>query len=218
VIGNVPPVGFCGSALLDTAAELRRSGILEETGRLLGPEELPTELPAGLASRVIEGTDGPEFVIARGTETRTGESVALTQRDLREMQLAVGAIRAGITVLLEEAGVAVGQLKRLLLAGGFGNYIRRSNAQVVGLLPPEMERRRIRFIGNASLAGARRAAVSGASRETAARIARSTRHVDISRCPEFQTIFSEAMIMPDPAISESKGDRSQSRRLSPVGK
>ena len=203
--------------MLDTAAELLLSGILEKTGRLLDPQELPPELPAGLASRVIEGPNGPEFVIARGTETRTGEPVALTQRDLREMQLAVAAIRAGITILLEEAGVRPRQLKRLLLAGGFGNYIRRSNAQGVGLLPSEIERRRIRFIGNASLAGAKRAAVSAASREVAARIARCTRHVDISRHPEFQTIYAEAMMLPDLTQDTSDRGRSESRRLSPVG-
>lgn len=113
------------------------------------------------------------------------------------MQLAVAAIRAGIAILLEEAGVDAGQIRQLLLAGGFGNYIRRSNAQAVGMLPLGLERSRIRFIGNTSLAGAKRAATSAASREVATGIACSARHVDISRHPEFQTIYAEAMIMPD---------------------
>jgi uncharacterized 2Fe-2S/4Fe-4S cluster protein (DUF4445 family) len=216
VIGNVAPVGICGSALLDVAAELRRSGLLEETGRLLGADDLPAGLPPGLAERVIEGSDGPEFVIAGNTQSRTGEPITLTQKDLREMQLAVAAIRAGITILLEEAGVRADQLKSLLLAGGFGNYIRRSNAQAVGLLPLEVQRSRIRFIGNASLAGAKRAAVSSAAREAASRIAGCTRHLNISRHPDFQNIYAEAMMLPDLADEARQKERPQSRRLKPV--
>jgi len=216
VIGNVAPIGICGSALLDLAAELRRSGLLEETGRLLAPDELPAELPPGLAQRVIEGPEGPEFVIAGSTQSRTGEPITLTQKDLREMQLAVAAIRAGISILLEEAGVRADQLKNLLLAGGFGNYIRRSNAQTVGLLPLDVQRSRIRFIGNASLAGAKRAAVSSGARETASNIAGCTRKLNISRHPDFQNLYAEAMMLPPLEDQGREDERVESRRLRPV--
>jgi len=135
VIGNVPPVGLCGSALLDTAAELRRHGLIDDTCRLLNADEIPSDTPSALRNRIVDGEHGIEFIIARTGETRTGDPVTICQKDLREMQLAVAAIRAGINILLDVAGLEASDLERLLLAGGFGNYIRRSNAQIVGLLP-----------------------------------------------------------------------------------
>lgn len=211
VIGNTPPVGLCGSALLDVAAELRRLGFLEETGRLLEANELPEDAPLALRERLVESEDGTEYVVARAGETRTGEPITLTQKDLREMQLAVAAIRAGINILLAEAGLEAGDLSRLLLAGGFGNYIRRSNAQAVGLLPLDMDRHRIQFIGNASLTGAKRAAVSRAARQTAIAVATQTLHVDLSQHLEFQNEYAMAMFLPEVPAAEPAA--SDSRRL-----
>ena len=103
-----------------------------------------------------------------------GKKVALTQRDLREVQLASGAIRAGIELLLKRQGLRPKDLERVLLAGGFGNYIRRGNAQRIGLLPPEIEHQRIRYQGNTSLAGARLAGLSRRCREACEELAART--------------------------------------------
>ena len=100
------------------------------------------------------------FLLAGEAETADGRPIVLTQRDLRELQLATGAIRAGIAILLRRAGLEPTDLERVLIGGGFGNFIRRSNAQRIGLLPAEIEHRRIRYMGNTSLAGARLAALS----------------------------------------------------------
>ncbi|MEE8451535.1 MAG: ASKHA domain-containing protein [Thermoguttaceae bacterium] len=196
VIGDVPPTGLCGSALIDVAAELLRHGLLTPAGRLCTADQLPDGTLPDLARRIVSHEGHPAFVLAWESETDTGGAVMLTQRDLRELQLATGAIRAGIAILLRRAGVDPADLKAVLLAGGFGNFIRRSNAQRIGLIPPEVPHPRIRYQGNTSLAGARMIAVSKQARIAAEELARRTEHLDLSRDPEFQTTFGDAMIFP----------------------
>lgn len=197
VIGDAPPVGLCGSALIDVVAELLRSGILMSQGLMLGRDEAPAEVPEAIRARIIETDDGPAFALATAEESGTGAPVLLMQRDVRELQLATAAIRAGFTILLRRAGVEMGQLDRVLIAGGFGNFIRRSNAQRIGLLPNDLERRRINFVGNTALAGARLAAVSRATRRKAEELARRTKHVDLSMDPDFQTEYVTGMFFPE---------------------
>ena len=195
VIGDVPPVGICGSGLIDLAAELLVLGIISPEGRLLPPDEVRSSLSATLASRLRTDEAGHvRFVLAEGDGTR--RAVAITQRDIRELQLATGAIRAGITILLKQAGLAVGDLQRVLIAGGFGSFIRRSNAQRIGLLPGELDHSRIHYVGNASLAGAKWALLSTGARRQAENLARRARHVELATDSEFQTLFVEAMIFP----------------------
>ena len=154
VIGNVPPVGLCGSGLIDVAAELLRHGLLTPQGRLQTPDQLPSDVLPDLAQRLVLHEGKVAFLLASAAETGGDRPIVLTQRDLRELQLATGAIRAGIAILLRQAGLGPKDLRRVLIGGGFGNFIRRSNAQRIGLLPCEIEHRRIRYMGNTSLAGA----------------------------------------------------------------
>ena len=178
VIGNVPASGICGSALIDLAAELLRVGLMTSTGQLLGPNELPDALSASFKQRIVQGENGQaEFVIAAGDSAQLDMSVTLTQRDIRELQLAVGAIRAGITIMLKQADVAVQDLQRVLIAGGFGSFIRRANAQRIGLLPTDIEHHKISYVGNTSLAGAKWALLSTSARQQAEALARKTRHL-----------------------------------------
>ena len=94
------PEGLCGSALIDAAAELLRHGILTPQGRLLGPDAVPGGLPPDLAGRLIAYEGQPAFQLAAADQTAHGRAIVLTQRDFRELQLASGAIRAGISLLL----------------------------------------------------------------------------------------------------------------------
>jgi uncharacterized 2Fe-2S/4Fe-4S cluster protein (DUF4445 family) len=196
VIGNVPPLGLCGSGLIDVAAELLRHQVLTSHGRLQTPDQLPPGVHADLAQRLVLQEKHMSFVLASEEETG-GRPIVLTQRDLRELQLATGAIRAGITVLLQRAGLEPSGLKRVLIGGGFGNFIRRNNAQRIGLLPSHIEHRRIRYMGNTSLAGARLAALSLRARQMAEELARRTEHVDLSTDAGFQRAFAESMIFPE---------------------
>jgi len=196
VIGDVPPVGLCGSGLIDVAAELLRHGLLSPEGRLRTPDQLPDDVLPDLVQRLILHEGQLAFRLAPEMETGHGKPIVLTQRDLRELQLASGAIRAGTTILLRRAGLKPSDLQGVLIGGGFGNFIRRSNAQRIGLLPPKVDRPRIRYQGNTSLAGARLVALSQQARTLAEELACRTEHVDLSCDADFQTAFAEAMIFP----------------------
>jgi len=197
VIGGVAPVGLCGSALVDVAAELLRHQVLGPDGRLPGPGQPGQHLLPDLQRRLMAENGKSAFLLVPADESGTGSPILLTQRDVRELQLASGAIRAGIATLLKRAGLEPADLESVLVAGGFGNFIRRKNAQRIGLLPGEVPRQRIRYQGNTSLAGARLAAVSQKARQRAERIARQTEHVDLSSDPHFRWSFAESMIFPE---------------------
>lgn len=197
VIGDAPPAGICGSALIDAVAELLRHGMLLGQGMLLGADDVPDAVPGPLRKRLVLTEDGPAFVLAHGDETASGNPVLLTQKDIREVQLATAAIRAGVAILMRRVGLRTGDIDRVLIAGGFGNFIRRSNAQRIGLLPGELDRHRIQYAGNTSLAGARLAAASKRARERAEAWARQVEHVDLSLDVEFQNEYVAAMFFPE---------------------
>lgn len=201
VIGDLPPVGLCGSGLIDLAAELLRHQVLTPEGRLCPPDQAPDGLLPDLRGRLTRLDGKPAFLLAAAEESAQGRPVCVTQRDFRELQLATGAIRAGIRVLLERAGLRPADLEAVLVAGGFGNFIRRSNAQRIGLLPSEINRHRIRYLGNTSLAGARLTAISRQARRLAEDLARRTEHVDLSTDPGFSQAFGESMVFPSGEMS-----------------
>ncbi len=198
VIGNVAPMGICGSGLIDVAAELLRVGIVSSTGRMLPAGELPADLPHALADRIVsDDDDNVAFVLSEAGGGAAHKALVITQRDIRELQLGCGAIRAGVTMLLRKAGLTPADLKTVLIAGGFGGFIRRDKAQRLGLLPPEVDHQRIHYVGNVSLAGARWALLSLAARKHGEELARGTRHVELSVDGDFQAEFAEAMIFPE---------------------
>lgn len=196
VIGNTKPAGLCGTGLIDVASELLRLGILESTGRILGPDEVPAGLSDDLRARLVQENSETHFLLVAGKDSATGHPILLYQRDVRELQLATAAIRAGITILLKMAGLQPDDLDAILLAGGFGNFIRRNHARQIGMLPP-IPCKRIRFVGNTSSFGAKRALLSTQEKNYASGVARKARHVDLSLDPEFMLEFSNAMLMPE---------------------
>ena len=199
IIGNVKPSGICGTGLIDAVACLLRRGIIDETGRILGPDEIPSSVSNALRARIVNEKDHFNFVLVPSKATATGEPICLYQRDVRELQLANAAIRAGITILLRHEGLVPEDLKAILLAGGFGNFIRRNNACRIGMLPP-IETTRIRFVGNTSSFGAKRALLSFDEWIYAEEVVKETKHIDLSLDPEFQNEFSMAMIFPGPEV------------------
>ena len=190
VIGNSEPRGMCGSAVVDVAAELLRTGIVDETGRILGDDELSADLPPALRQRVVEQGGELTFVMA---ETPEHGPVALTQRDIRELQLAKAAIRSGIDVLLDRAGVGIDDVEEFCIAGGFGSYLDRGNAIALGLIPP-LPLEKLRYIGNGALMGALLALLSTGLRRRGQHLAGQAEHLQIADAPDFQMRFSEAML------------------------
>lgn len=197
VIGNTQPSGICGTALIDLAAAMLRLGVLDITGRILPVDELPAPVEERLAARLQPQEDGSvSFLVAAGEESRTEEPIHLHQKDIRELQLAAGALRAGISIMMRQAGLTEDDIDEVLLAGGFGNFIRRSNARRIGILP-QIPVSKVRFVGNAASMGARLVLLSRPHRREADEIAESASHVDLSMDPEFQMEFSSAMLFPE---------------------
>jgi uncharacterized 2Fe-2S/4Fe-4S cluster protein (DUF4445 family) len=158
---------------------------------------LPAGLPAALAERLRRDAKGQvSFLLAKPRAKTPRSSIALTQQDVRQLQLATGAIRAGISILLGRADVKAENLQRVLVAGGFGSFIRRSNAQRIGLLPGAINHQRIQYVGNASLAGAKWALLSTRLRQQAQTVARRVKHVELGTDSEFQDRFAESMVFP----------------------
>ena len=196
VIDHARPTGLCGSGLIDLAAELLTAGLINSGGRLLPPADLPAGLSEALRRRVRLNAEGRvEFVLVEADAH--GPCVFLSERDVRELQLATGAIRAGVNILLRRAGLRTQDLHSVLIAGGFGSFIRRSKAQRIGLLPEGLPHERIRYVGNASLDGAKWALLSTRAHDLAETLARQTRHVNLSEDLEFQMEFAEAMLFPE---------------------
>jgi uncharacterized 2Fe-2S/4Fe-4S cluster protein (DUF4445 family) len=195
VIGGGPAVGLCGSGIIDLLAELLDEGIVDATGRLLPPEELTGNIPESLLVRVVDVDGQPAFVVSRAGDSDERD-VVLTQRDIRQIQLAKGAISAGIELILKQAGLIADDLHEVLLAGAFGNYIRTRSARRIGLLPPVPDSR-IRFVGNAASTGAKMALLSSAVREDADRIRRETKHIELAALPEFMNTFMDHMLFPE---------------------
>ena len=123
-IDNEKPVGLCGSGIVDIMAELYRHGMINDRGRF------QSDHPG-----VRQGDRGYEFLLSPARDNGIDEDIAFTQKDEEEIQLAKGAIRAGIHILLDTLGLACDDVQDLYLAGGFGNYLRPESAEDIGLFP-----------------------------------------------------------------------------------
>jgi len=188
VIGNSPPRGISGSGLIDLVAELFRVGILDRTGRMLLPSQAVSSLPTELAQRlrVRDGERG--FIVVKDG----GKEIVITQPDVRELQLAKGAIRAGIELLMKEAGVNISDVQQILLSGVFGNYINRQKALTLGLFPP-FPVDRIHFVGNAAMGGALRALLNLEERQQAEEIATQVSYVELAGRIDFDETFMRCL-------------------------
>jgi len=184
VIDDQPPVGLCGSGILDAVGQLHKLGLLSETGAMSLDH-----------SRVRLGENGPEFVLALRSEGANEHDIVLTRRDVSEIQLAKGAMRAGTEVLMQEAGITVDDLDRVVIAGAFGSYIDVGNALRIGMFPP-LPVERFEQVGNAAGVGARMALLSGRVRDLAREVATRAEYVELTNDPRFTIEFTEAMMLP----------------------
>ena len=175
VIGGGEAQGICGSGLVDAIAGMLDRGYIDEMGGM--DEDEMGELAGEDAGR-------PALMLT--------DSVMITQRDVREVQLAKAAIAAGIQTLIAQRGCAIGDIGALYIAGGFGNYIDRERAARIGLLPRELLTR-MKPVGNAAGAGAKRMLMSRAELDRASDIARSMEYLELSARADFQDLFVDGM-------------------------
>lgn len=181
-IDGRPAAGICGSGILDAVAALRGAGLLEPRGALAGDHP---------RLRVRDGQ--AEFVLVPASATAAGRDVGVTRRDVNEVQLAKGAIRAGLEVLLAEAGIGAESIASFVVAGAFGTYLDLDSACRIGMFP-DLPRERFRQVGNAAGTGARHLLLSARLRNTAAEIARRVEYVELAGHPAFTALYAKALI------------------------
>lgn len=181
-VDGAAPLGLCGSGVLDVVAELLATGVLNSRGRM------------GSHARVRDGQGGPEFVVVSAADTGHGRDIAITRRDIGAIQLAKGAIRAGIDLLMAEAGVTADDVDQVVLAGAFGTYLSVASVIAIGLLP-RVPIDKVEQVGNAAAVGARLALVSLAERERAQRIAKMADYLELTAVPTFAEAFARAMTL-----------------------
>lgn len=197
VIGSIPPHSLCGSGLIDAIAVMLDLGIIDATGRFCEEDELPPSTPKAVCKRRVLHDTKPAFVLAGDPVGDAWEhAILLTQKDVRQLQLAKAAIRAGIELLLKNAGMEVEDIQQILLAGAFGNYINKENAVRIGLLP-KVHLEKIHFVGNAAGSGAEMVLTSQKARKLASDLSRQINYIEIAHQTEFQVLFSEFMMFPE---------------------
>lgn len=190
-IGGRTAAGLCGSGVIDAAASLAEAGVVQLSGRFVRDAA-----GAGWAASLRD--DPRRFVLTGEGETE----VAFSQGDVRQVQLAKGAIATGISALLDAAGIDEEAVDRLLIAGQFGHHVRKSSLVAIGLVPFAL-RDRVEVVGNTSKSGAIKCLLSRAERGRAATVARDVRHVELSTLPGFDRLLARNMAFPDAAPAAS---------------
>jgi len=186
-IGGLTPCGICGSGVIDTVSELLREGLIDLTGRLLPPEEIASNL----GTRIVEIGGSPSFVLYRDAAT----TVYLSQDDIRQVQLAKAAIRAGMEILFQRAGISGDDLKKVVLTGSFGAVLSPVGLKNVGIFSENMVKI-ASFIREGALAGVERALCTAEGFSATDTLARQVRVVPLSGTPAFERHFLEQMNFP----------------------
>ncbi len=188
--------GICGSGLVDAVAELVRTGLVDASGRFRRLGSLPPEL----AALLVPYREKRALCLARDADHPEG-AVVLTQQDVRQVQLAKGAVRAGIDALLAHEGLVPEQVDRVLLAGSFGAHLEPESLVGIGLLPPVLGPRVV-AVGNTSRTGAEALLLDRTARDELLEIVRRTQVLDLAHAPEFERTFVKALGFPhQPAVA-----------------
>jgi uncharacterized 2Fe-2S/4Fe-4S cluster protein (DUF4445 family) len=180
-IEDLSPVGICGSGILDAVSEMIKAGILDRSGRLLTGHPLVNQVDSSVGLQ-----------LAGAPESGHGRPVRVDRKDVHEIQLAKGAIRAGTQILLIEAGLTDQDLDEIVIAGAFGTYIYIPSAIQVGMLP-DLPLERFRQVGNAAGVGARQMLISRERRKHASEICRKVNYIELTTHVDFTDQFMEAI-------------------------
>jgi uncharacterized 2Fe-2S/4Fe-4S cluster protein (DUF4445 family) len=189
VIGKSKVAGICGSGIIDLIAGLLKLNIIQPNGRLVKREECPGYISSAIKERIIQDY---KFLIASAKESASGEPIYLTQKDIREVQLAKGAVAAGISILLKEAQVKKNDINEIILTGAFGNIVNINSAIKIGIIP-DISARKINSIGNAAGQGAEKLLLSEELRDKAEELVKKVCYVELSSNGDFQKTFTDSL-------------------------
>ncbi len=187
-IEDQPPVGICGSGILDTVAELRRNGLIDHRGVLKGQHP-------NLRLQPARGAPPSAFVLASAADSGSGREIQVTRLDINEIQLAKAAIRTGVETLLTEAGLQDDDIELFVVAGAFGTYLNLESAVCIGMFP-DLPRQVFTQIGNAAGTGARRMLLSARQRVLAEHISQNVRYVELAANPAFHKHYMNMLTFP----------------------
>jgi len=191
-IGNVKPKGICGSGLITTAATLFEAGIIDNMGKYNRDLNTP---------RIRETNGIWEYVLAWADETQIGKDVVLTEPDIDNLVRAKGAMYSGTLTLLEEVGLTINNIKRIILAGGFGSYVDLEKAITIGLLP-EVDPQRVVFIGNGSLMGAKMSSLTNRIRRDVAEVTKKMTNFELSETGSYMDNYIAALFLPHTDVDQ----------------
>jgi len=188
-IGNTPPIGICGSGIIDAAALLISSEAADYTGRIESQDDFN-------APWIVEFDDLPALLLASAEETKNGVPIVFTQKDLREVQLAKAAVAGGIMTLLKERNISLEDVDHVYLAGGFGSYINPESAGIIGLLPGNLSEK-TETAGNTSGEGAVWALLDRNEFDNLQVIQLHCSYIELSARADFQQFYIEEMYFGD---------------------
>lgn len=191
-IGNQEPAGICGSGILAVVKELLRTGLVKKTGVFIKKDQLKEDDYRYPMIRM--NGKKREFVLHEHPE------LLVTQGDVRQVQLAKGAVLSGIRALLHKAGIQMEDLDKVMIAGQFGAHLPAESLIGIGLLPKEVEKKLI-YVGNASKTGAYMTLMSGRAKREIAALAEKMEYMELAETENYERIFTESMIFPDCMIS-----------------
>ncbi len=184
-------VGICGSGLIDAVAQMVKAGLVNKKGRILSAEDIDKKgLNSEYKKRITEMEKQRQFVLVFKED---GNHIAITQNDIREVQLAKGAIYAGIEIMLKAAGKTAEQIKEIIVAGAFGSYIDKKSAVTIGLLP-DIDTENIISAGNAAGCGVSMALVNEDEMKTAEMIPSLVEHIELADDENFQSVYMKSML------------------------
>ncbi|MBN2046259.1 MAG: DUF4445 domain-containing protein [Anaerolineaceae bacterium] len=181
-IENARPVGICGSGILDAVAEMHKHQIIDPNGQIR-PD----------AHGVVIDGRRRSFQLVSAEETGNGHAIFITRKDVNEIQLAKAAIRAGVEVLLQEAGITHEEIDLFIIAGAFGTYLDRANAVAIGMFP-ELPEAHYQQVGNAAGMGAKLLLLSSAKRDEVKTLIDGDEYVELTAHPNFTNTYVDALI------------------------
>jgi len=193
VIGNVKPKGICGSGLVDLIAVLLHRGVIDEEGLICPPQKKGND---DLSSRIISRGGVNDFLVASAEESHDDRPIYLTQKDVRELQLAKAAIAAGIKTLMDDLCIGIQDINHVYLAGALGNYVDPYSTIRTGLIPP-VNLEIVRSLGNAASTGASLILLIKSYWKTAAELSHFIEHIELSNRSDFNQYFVEHMDFPE---------------------
>ena len=189
-VNNAAPVGICGSGLIDCLSTLRTAGIINRQGKM---QNVNTD-------RMRTGDEGPEFVLVYAAESGCGKDIVITEADVENLIRAKAAVFAGIRIMLAKMELPLEAVSKILIGGGFGNYLNLKDSIRIGLLP-DLPAEYYSFIGNSSLKGAYMALLSRSVFKHSIELGQSMTYLELSDGNEFYDEYVQAMFLPHTDMS-----------------